>query len=227
MAGAGGSRYVGPPRSRQSDPFASGSATSETIVLDGFPDRQRPAEPSEGLQEAVRGPDAGAHWLASLRRRAPSLPVSGLESERAPFTTRVYAVKRLVKGVVRWALRIFSYASSPFVALVARTGWGADQYLKRGVLPVAVHYYQPIFDPATLPASVWDRRHAMPGVDFRPNDQLGFLEELGRFGNECDWPEHPLPADPTQYYWGNGTFGYSSACLLHSVIRRFKPSRVI
>jgi predicted O-methyltransferase YrrM len=136
-------------------------------------------------------------------------------------------MKRLLKPIGKRVLRAFSRLTSPVVALVGRTGFGSEHYLRRGVLPVAVHYYQPVFDPDSLPASVWARRHDLPGIDFRTQEQLEFLRDLGRFGDECRWPEAPDPADPTRYHWDNGSFSYSSGCLLHSVVRHFDPKRVV
>jgi predicted O-methyltransferase YrrM len=139
----------------------------------------------------------------------------------------VRAATKSLKRLAAVGLRVFSYLTAPAVGLVARTGIGADQYLKRGALPVPLHYYQPVFDSAMVPSSVWERRHDMPGVGFREENQLGLLRELGRFGEECDWPEHPTPGEPARYYWNNASFSYASACLLHAMVRFLKPSKVI
>jgi predicted O-methyltransferase YrrM len=136
-------------------------------------------------------------------------------------------VKPLLKSVAKLLLRAFSLVTSPAVALVGRTGFGSEQYLRRGVLPVALHYYQPVFDPDSVPDAVWERRHDLPGIDFRPEAQLELLRELGRFGGECTWPTSADPAEPTRYHWANGSFSYSSACLLHAMVRHHDPGRVV
>lgn len=89
-----------------------------------------------------------------------------------------------------------------------------------------MHYYQPVFDANSIEASVWHRKHDLPGIAFAPRAQLAFLRELGRFASECEWPEHAKPG-LEGYYSQNPSFGYSSACLLHSVVRLIKPSRVV
>jgi predicted O-methyltransferase YrrM len=136
-------------------------------------------------------------------------------------------LKPLVKSVVKVLVRAFSLVSSPFVAVAGRTGFGSEHYLRRGVLPVPLHYYQPVFDPDSVPASVWERRHPLAGVEFRAEEQLAYLRELGRFGGECRWPKGPDRGDPTRYHWDNGSFSYSSACLLHAVVRHHDPGRVL
>jgi predicted O-methyltransferase YrrM len=136
-------------------------------------------------------------------------------------------VKPLLKSLAKLLLRAFAFVTAPAVALVGRTGFGSEQYLRRGVLPVALHYYQPVFDPDSVPASVWERRHDMPGVDFRPDAQLELLTELGRFGAEATWPKSADPAHPTRYHWDNGSFSYSSGCLLYAMVRHHDPKRVV
>jgi predicted O-methyltransferase YrrM len=120
-------------------------------------------------------------------------------------------------------LRAFSRVSAPAVALVARWGIGAEYYLRKGFLPVPVHYYQPIFDPNAIPDSVWERKHDLPGIEFNEERQLTLLREFGKCGEECRWPEHAVGG----YYAQNDTFGYSSGALLHAAIRYFAPRQVI
>lgn len=74
---------------------------------------------------------------------------------------------------------------------------------------------------------VWDRRSELKGIDFRQDAQLAFLAALGKeFGHECDWPLSPT-TDPTQFYLNNGGFSYGCAAGLHTILRHFKPRRVI
>jgi len=126
-------------------------------------------------------------------------------------------------SVATVALRALSRASAPVVAPIARWGIGAEYSLRRGFLPVPLHYYQPIFDAEAIPESVWERKHDLPGIDFNERGQLELLRELARFGPECSWPERASSG----YYAQNGTFGYSSAALLHAMIRHFAPGRLI
>jgi predicted O-methyltransferase YrrM len=121
-------------------------------------------------------------------------------------------------------LSVVAWLVAPVVGLLARFEVGREIFLKRGVLPVPLHYYQPVFDPATVPDSVWTRRHDLPGIEYRERAQLELLRELGAHGDETEWPaERQGPG----YYTGSGSFGASSAYLLHAFVRHFKPGRVI
>jgi predicted O-methyltransferase YrrM len=67
----------------------------------------------------------------------------------------------------------------------------------------------------------------MPALRFRAKEQLDQVQALGReYGKKCVWPDK-LEADQEGYYSQNAAFGYSSACLLHSMIRWHNPARVL
>jgi hypothetical protein len=134
-------------------------------------------------------------------------------------------VNRYVRRAAEIPLRAFAILTAPILKLMARAGIGSGDYLKRGVLPVPVHFYQPVFDPDSIPAAVWERRSQMPGVAFDPDAQLAFLDRLAEFAPECSWPEHATGR--RGYHSQNSSFGFSSACLLHCVVRHLRPSQVI
>ena len=134
-------------------------------------------------------------------------------------------MNRHVRRLAEIPLRVFAVLIAPVLRQMARGGVASEHFLKRGVLPVPLHFYQPIFDPDDIPQAVWQRKSTMPGVDFRPEAQLSFLERLAEFSDECRWPE--LSANPHEYYSQNSSFGFSSACLLHCMVRLFCPARVI
>jgi predicted O-methyltransferase YrrM len=132
-------------------------------------------------------------------------------------------LKRRLKRPAEALLRAFARVIAPALGVIARRGIGSEHFLRRGFLAVPLHYYQPIFDPETVPESVWTRRHDLPGIDFEQQGQLKFLEEIGSFGEECVWPERAT----TGYYAQNGSFGYSSGALLHATVRHLAPERVV
>ena len=136
-------------------------------------------------------------------------------------------MKAALRRPLAAVLGVCNSIAAPCYARVARTGVGWNTCLRHGFLPLPLHYYQPIFDPDRLPEAVWTRRHELPGIDFDPAGQLAFLRELHPFSGECDWPEHPVPGRGTHYYSTNDSFGYSSACLLHSIVRLTRPRKVI
>jgi hypothetical protein len=107
---------------------------------------------------------------------------------------------------------------------MANTGQGTDECLEIGCLPMNVHFYSPIPDIKDLESrKIWEKRSELPGIDFRPTEQLALLEQLGHdFGSECEWPLTPT-AIPTEFYLKNNSFSYGCASALHTIIRHFKP----
>jgi predicted O-methyltransferase YrrM len=134
-------------------------------------------------------------------------------------------VKPLPEKLAAGVLRVCAWAIAPVGALIARTGIGSNKCLDRGFLPIPIHFYQPIFDHRQVPSSVWEGQHDLPGLDFREDEQLTLLEGLGEFGHECGWPRSGRPEEG--YFWENPMFGYTSACLLHAMVRTRRPARIV
>ena len=140
--------------------------------------------------------------------------------------------KRGVRKSKRLALKTITIGLSPFlaslVAFIAETGIGSEECLRRGALPLPVHFYSPIPDfQDLLQRRVWDRRSELVGIDFRVEDQLSFLKTLGSlYGEECHWPYNSTK-DPTQFYVRNNSFSYGCAAILHCMMRNTKPNHVI
>jgi hypothetical protein len=111
---------------------------------------------------------------------------------------------------------------------MAKTGEGTDACLRLGCLPMEVHFYTPVPDIQDLrERGVFQKRSDMLGIDFRPAAQLELLARLGEgYGRECDWPLD-RPSDPFQYYQKNGSLSFGCAAGLHSMIRHFKPKRIV
>lgn len=111
---------------------------------------------------------------------------------------------------------------------MAVSGDGTDECLKRGCLPVPVHFYQPIPDIEELERrKVWDKVSKLSGIDFKPEKYLAFLEQLSeKYAQECKWPEEPTD-NPKYFYLNNNCFSYGCASALHCIIRDNKPKRII
>ncbi len=139
------------------------------------------------------------------------------------------ATRRLASRVARRLLSgILSEPAARVVSFMATTGAGTDRCLERGALPVKVHYFSPVPDIAELRRrGVWGNRSEMPGVAFRPDEQLALLRQLGdHWADECSWPQQS-DGDPSHFYLQNGAFSYGCAAGLHAMIREERPRRVI
>lgn len=115
-----------------------------------------------------------------------------------------------------------------FFKVVADTGKGSDICLRFGFLPVRVHYYSPIPDLEDFAKrKVWDRESELVGVNFDPKKQVQFLQKLGEAnGQESNW-SNKSTGNPLEFYTENNSLSYGCASGLHSIIRYYKPKRII
>jgi hypothetical protein len=86
-----------------------------------------------------------------------------------------------------------------------------------GVFPIRDHYYEPLFNPKHLKHSL-DLERFLPGISWNIDDQISLLK---RFNYENDI----LSID--NFDVNNGSFGPGDIEIWYSIIRYFKPSRII
>jgi hypothetical protein len=142
--------------------------------------------------------------------------------------TRFRIAARLKGAVVRSSLTALRPVFPTLVKHAATTGYLTDACLKKGALPVPVHFYQPVPDVDDLAArAVWSKTSALAGVDLRADEQLDLLATLGeQFGDECRWPAHG-DRNQAPFFSENGSFGYACASTTYSIMRHRKPRRVV
>src|SRR5215831_8943915 len=88
-------------------------------------------------------------------------------------------------------------------------------------------YYAPVFAPSDLTAEVWAGTFPDCGT-WDLDAQRAFLKETPSFAEQLSaLPYDAPPEDPTAYFWGNDQFSHSDASLYFSLIRRFRPSRIV
>ena len=123
---------------------------------------------------------------------------------------------------------------APLAAGVARLQWrwgpqnlprSFRAWNARGVLPVPFHYYHPVFDPEALPPSVWTRESSLAAVDLRVEQQLQLVDQFRYCDELRRFPLHGKAGSGFRYL--NGMFGPGDAEILYSVIRHFRPRRMI
>lgn len=137
-------------------------------------------------------------------------------------------VKRAGLRAERFILDVAGPVLAPIVSRMAVTGAGTDACVRRGALPMPVHFYSPVLDVPDLDdRGIWTRRSELGGIAFDVEGQLGRLAELGkRFGDECDWSAQPS-GDPRQFFSENGGFSFGCAAATHCLVRENRPRRVI
>ncbi len=93
-----------------------------------------------------------------------------------------------------------------------------------GVFPIRRHYYEPLFHTEPLRSKLGSERE-LPGIDLNVPEQLALLAE---FTYSKELLALPLDAvTPQTFHYHNTRFGPGDAELLYSMIRRFRPRRLI
>lgn len=106
----------------------------------------------------------------------------------------------------------------------ARLPWSKGCLLRVGVFPIRDHYYEPMFDPRHLRHALEDERQ-LPGISWNEAEQVSLLEQMN-FAAEIQG-QWDRPCLPPQFYIHNGGFEAGDAEYWYSVIRHFKPVRII
>ncbi|HZR58030.1 MAG TPA: class I SAM-dependent methyltransferase [Terriglobales bacterium] len=87
------------------------------------------------------------------------------------------------------------------------------------------HFYWPIPDLNELEGREWPI-YLGPGCDLRLDKQLGFIQHVvSEYVGECDFGEEP--GSNSDYHFNNGFFETIDAEVAHSMLRHYKPARVI
>jgi hypothetical protein len=126
-------------------------------------------------------------------------------------------VKRTIRSVLKVILPLLAALFSPIFYLIAKTGMGISVCRRWGFQPVLRHYYEPIPEYESVPPSYFEVRHDSPGVTLDLDVIQRVMQSLAAYGPECKWPEEPPGAGG--YFAGNPSFGYSSAAILHAMVR--------
>ncbi|HUG91889.1 MAG TPA: class I SAM-dependent methyltransferase [Planctomycetaceae bacterium] len=134
-------------------------------------------------------------------------------------------MKQAALALIRMFALPFVAVLAPLFLVVARTGVGASVCRWFGFQPVLIHYYQPVPRYEDVPPAWFETPHEPPGVRIDRQRIREQLERLAAFAGECVWPDRP-PADGG-YYATNPSFGYSSAAILHTMIRAHGTARVL
>jgi len=91
------------------------------------------------------------------------------------------------------------------------------------------HYYSPLVSRADIEPRV-DQIFDMsikdvPGIDMNEKGQLAVMEELKAYYRDMPFPE--TDNGSTRYFLSNGIYPYADGIFLYSMMRHYKPKRII
>lgn len=93
------------------------------------------------------------------------------------------------------------------------------------------HFYSPYPDLAEFEARLAaeaDSDRPLIGINLREDEQLALLDELVPLVADAPFPEHQPDGDAEWRYWyDNFAYAYGDGVVLHGMLRRLKPGRVI
>jgi predicted O-methyltransferase YrrM len=88
------------------------------------------------------------------------------------------------------------------------------------------HFYWPVPNVSELERQRWPAGRLDAPIDLHFSAQLDFLHEMAaEYASEWNFPERPI--SDSGYHYNNGFFESVDAEIAYSVVRRFKPSRII
>jgi len=96
----------------------------------------------------------------------------------------------------------------------------------------AGHFYSPLVDINELKnrkAGIWPARLPdIPGIDFRPDEQFAYLDQIKAFAADFDYPQKETDrAADYSFHELNSQFGGLDARMLYCFLRLFRPSHLI
>jgi predicted O-methyltransferase YrrM len=90
------------------------------------------------------------------------------------------------------------------------------------------HFYSPVIsieDIKQRASSIWKNIDVVPGIELFPDAQKQLVNQLSVYYNEL--PFKPQQQPGVRYYFENGFYSYTDGIILYSMIRHYKPKRII
>lgn len=138
---------------------------------------------------------------------------------RVPLARRLYRLSLNAPWYREFLIAVLWMAHNAY-----KTGtWKSIVWIPPG------HYYSPIPDIEEIAARphVTLEEHAgvLPGVDLNVNAQLELLDQFSPYHDELSFPA--TPSETSRYYYDNDWYGYGDAIVLYSMLRHYRPSRIV
>lgn len=213
-----------PPEGSASQP-ADDTQHARTEPAAAMPDDRAVIEQflRRGLTETSDFHGFWGYFVGALTRDVSSAP-----NEEPALTTKTflaaYLLTALAKNFFPGSAEDFYWQPGKLRQNVYRL---AQDY---GLQLLPAHYYSPAPQTKSLPADTWTRCSEMPGVRPNAQKQLALLATLARrFRKEYEAipARKPEGSPPYTYFSSNGYFDDIEGHILYSVVRHFRPRRVI
>jgi hypothetical protein len=94
-----------------------------------------------------------------------------------------------------------------------------------GVFPINDHYYEPLFNIGKYVRKPLDQDRDLPGINMNVEEQLQLLKQLNY---QKELTLFPLNSNgKLEYFYRNDSYPAGDSELLYSMIRHFKPSKIV
>jgi Methyltransferase domain len=100
-------------------------------------------------------------------------------------------------------------------------------FMSVGVLPIKDHYYQPLVNPRKHLRKPLNEPRLLPGIQWNVDEQLSLLKAFRYQEELLAIPYEQKEAAPLAFYYDNPSLRAADAEFLYSLVRHFKPRRVI
>ncbi|MDG2130410.1 MAG: class I SAM-dependent methyltransferase [Fuerstiella sp.] len=95
-----------------------------------------------------------------------------------------------------------------------------------GVFPLIDHYYDPYVRTSEVEKGL-DTCRALPGINWNQDRQLAELVTLNYSSELREFPMDPTGTSDPEFYFNNPMFGPGSADVYYSLIRKYKPRKIV
>ncbi|HEX3933831.1 MAG TPA: class I SAM-dependent methyltransferase, partial [Puia sp.] len=100
-------------------------------------------------------------------------------------------------------------------------------FMSVGILPIRDQYYQPLINPRKHLQKPLNAPRVLPGVQWSIEEQLALLSKFHYQEELRAIPMDQKDTQPLAYYYNNPSLCTADAEFLYSIVRHFKPRRVI
>jgi len=143
--------------------------------------------------------------------------------------------EHIKRAIIRYVVRPLDVLLAPFTLFAAallkslrrvgvyRLPVSHSIFRALGIFPIRDHYYEPLFHPRHLIRRLDDER-PLPALEMNIEGQLNLIS---KFDFTDELASIPWDGSEGSYFYNNANFSVGDSEFLYSVIRHFKPKRIL